>query len=172
MSFCGKPMHTLKKALDNVLEWLTVAAVGILVIDVTWQIITRFVINHPSSWTEEFATFLMMWVGLLGAAVAVNYKVHLGVDFFVLKLPPCWRSGVELFVYLLVALFAVIIMMIGGVQLVQRTLITNQVSPALNWKMGYVYLCVPVSGFFITVYSVIHFVTTMVHFGEKEVVQK
>jgi TRAP-type C4-dicarboxylate transport system permease small subunit len=165
-------INTMKKALDKTLEWLTTAAVAILVIDVTWQIITRFVLNHPSSWTEEFATFLMMWVGLLGAAVAVNYKTHLGIDFFVLKLPGRWRSGVEMAVFLLVALFAVVIMVVGGLELVQKTLITNQVSPALNWKMGYVYLCLPVSGFFIVVYSLIHFGSAVSHLAKKESVRQ
>ena len=161
-------MNAVKKALDKTLEWLTITAVAVLVVDVTWQIITRFVINHPSSWTEEFATFLMMWVGLLGAAVAVNYKAHLGIDFFVLRLPGRLRFGVEMAVYLLVALFATVIMIVGGLELVQKTLVTNQVSPALNWKMGYVYLCLPVSGFFIAVYSAMHFGTAMMRLVKKE----
>lgn len=161
-------INPMKKILDKTLEWLTIAVVGILVLDVTWQIITRFVLNHPSSWTEEFATFLLMWVGLLGTAVAVNYKAHLGVDFFVLKLPEKVRTLVEMLVYLIVALFAIAVMIVGGLELVQRTLATNQVSPALNWKMGHVYLCLPVSGFFITVYSVMHLVATVSQLLKKE----
>lgn len=165
-------MNAVKKILDRTLEWLTIVAVGILVIDVTWQIITRFILNHPSSWTEEFATFLMMWVGLLGAAVAVNYKAHLGVDFIVLKLPDTWRLYVELCVYLIVAVFALSVMIIGGLELVQKTLVTNQVSPALSWKMGYVYLCLPISGFFIAVYSSIHFGSIVLDLFKKASVGK
>ena len=75
-----------KGVLDKTLELLTMVAVAVLVVDVVWQIFTRFVLNNPSSWSEEFSTFLLMWVGLLGAAVAVNRTAHLGVDFFVLKL--------------------------------------------------------------------------------------
>ncbi|MBN1128679.1 MAG: hypothetical protein JXA71_06815, partial [Chitinispirillaceae bacterium] len=55
----------------------------------------------------------------------------------------------------LVTCFAVSVMVVGGLALVQKTLVTNQVSPALNWKMGYVYLCLPVSGLFITYYSLL-----------------
>ncbi|NIX00358.1 MAG: TRAP transporter small permease subunit, partial [Phycisphaerae bacterium] len=53
---------------------------GVLVIDVTWQVITRFVLKNPSSWTEELATYLLIWVGLLGAAVALHRGAHLGID--------------------------------------------------------------------------------------------
>ena len=161
-------MKRAKIILDKTLELLTIIAVGVLVIDVVWQIFTRFVLNHPSSWTEEFSTFLLMWVGLLGAAVAVNRTAHLGVDFLVLKLPTRLRIAGELIVYLLVGAFAVMVMVIGGIELVQKTLVTNQTSPALNWKMGYVYLCLPVSGFFITVYSVLFFGTTLLKLMKKE----
>ncbi|MBN1307911.1 MAG: TRAP transporter small permease [Chitinispirillaceae bacterium] len=154
-------MKHAKIILDKTLELLTMIAVGVLVIDVVWQIFTRFVLNNPSSWTEEFSTFLLMWVGLLGAAVAVNRTAHLGVDYLVLKFPPRLRITVELIVYLLVGTFAVTVMIVGGIELVQKTLVTNQTSPALNWKMGYVYLCLPVSGFFITVYSALFMGTAL-----------
>ena len=154
-------MKQAKIVLDKTLELLTIISMGVLVIDVVWQIFSRFVLNHPSSWTEEFATFLLMWVGLLGAAVAVNRTAHLGVDFLVMKLPSRFKIAVELIVYLLVGAFAVMVMIIGGIELVQTTLVTNQTSPALNWKMGYVYLCLPISGFFITVYSALFFGTTI-----------
>ena len=161
-------MKRIKHLLDKTLELLTMVAVAVLVIDVVWQIFTRFVMNDPSSWTEEFSTFLLMWVGLLGAAVAVNRSAHLGVDFFVLKFPPQTRVVVELFVYLLVGTFAVSVMIIGGTALVQTTLATNQTSPALNWKMGYVYLCLPISGFFITFYSLFFLVTAILKLIKRE----
>ena len=155
-------MKRAKMILDKSLEYLTMGALGILVGDVVWQIFTRFVLNNPSTWTEEFSTFLLMWVGLLGAAVAVNRKAHLGVDFFVLKLSQRGRFAVESLVYLSVTLFAVTVMIIGGITLVKTTLQTNQISPALNLKMGYVYLCLPISGFFITFYSALFLGTSIV----------
>jgi TRAP-type C4-dicarboxylate transport system permease small subunit len=161
-------MKRVKHILDKALELLTMIAVGVLVIDVVWQIFTRFVMNDPSSWTEEFSTFLLMWVGLLGAAVAVNRSAHLGVDFIVLKFPPRLRITIELVVYLLVGSFAVAVMVTGGIMLVQTTLATNQTSPALNWKMGYVYLCLPISGFFIAFYSVFFMVTAIVKLFKRE----
>ena len=45
-------------------------------------------------------------------------------------------------------------MLIGGAQLVNRTLMLGQVSPAMKIKMGYVYLALPLSGFFLVLYSV------------------
>ena len=51
-----------KKILDRSLELLVTVAMTVLVLDVVWQVFTRYVLNDQSSWTEELATFLMIWV--------------------------------------------------------------------------------------------------------------
>jgi TRAP-type C4-dicarboxylate transport system permease small subunit len=143
-----------KKILDKSLEILVTVSMGVLVLDVVWQVLTRYVLKNPSSWTEELATFLMIWVGLLGASVALNRGAHLGIDYLVTKLSPRKALYVALFVFTSIAVFSLLVMVIGGSQLVLRTLITKQVSPALGLKMGYVYLAIPISGLFLVIYSI------------------
>jgi TRAP-type C4-dicarboxylate transport system permease small subunit len=46
-------------------------------------------------------------------------------------------------------------MIVGGMDLVTSNLELGQESPALRVNMGYVYLAVPISGFFLTLYAVI-----------------
>ena len=152
----------IKKGMDTALDSLTAASMAILTIDVTWQVITRFILKNPSNWTEELATFLMIWVGLLGAAVALNRGAHLGIDYFVGKFPVRKRLFTELFAYFCVAFFSVGVMLIGGIRLVSVTLARGQLSPALKIPMGYVYLAVPIAGFFLTLYSVEFFVETLI----------
>jgi len=145
---------SIKKGLDRFLETLTAASMAILTIDVTWQVITRFILKNPSNWTEELATNLMIWVGLLGAAVALNRGAHLGIDYFVGKLSEKKRLIVEVFVYTMVTLFSVFVMIGGGIRLTIITFMFGQVSPALNLPMGYVYLSVPIAGLFLSIYSI------------------
>jgi TRAP-type C4-dicarboxylate transport system permease small subunit len=146
-------LRTLKRALDLLLEALVALVMGVLVIDVTWQVVTRFVLHDPSSWTEELATFLMIWVGLLGASVALKRGAHLGIDYFVSKLSPRKRAATEIFVFAVCALFSAFVLVGGGVALVRDVLEQEQTSAALRIKMGYVYLALPISGFFLTLYS-------------------
>ena len=152
----------VKKTLDRFLETLVSASMAVLTIDVTWQVITRFILKNPSDWTEELATNLMIWVGLLGAAVALNKREHLGIDYFVGKLPEKKRLYTELFVFLVVIMFSVLVMFIGGMRLVSITFMFGQVSPALNMPMGYVYLAIPVSGIFLSIYSIEFFIETWI----------
>lgn len=164
-------MKRVKYILDKSLEWIVIGTVAVLVVDVSWQVLTRFgskvpvlnlILRKPSYWTEELATFLMMWVGLLGSAIALNRGAHLGVDFVTTKLPEKTRTGLEIVTFTLISLFGLLVMMGGGIQLVYRTLSTDQHSPALGLKMGYVYLCLPVSGFFIVFYSTIFLVQRII----------
>ena len=148
----------VKKILDRSLEVLVTVSMGVLVVDVVWQVFTRYVLRNPSDWTEELATFLMIWVGLLGASVALNRGAHLGIDYFVLKLSAKKRLCAELFVFFCVAVFSLLVLVIGGINLVRITLQTNQIPPALGAKIGlkmwHVYLALPISGFFLVLYSV------------------
>ena len=140
--------------MDRFLEVLVTVAMAVLVVDVIWQVFTRYILHDPSTWTEELATFLMIWVGLLGGSVALNRGAHLGIDYFVGKMAEEKAVYVTMFSFLCIATFSLLVLLIGGSQLVQRTLSTNQVSPAMNLKMGYVYLALPISGFFLVLYSI------------------
>ena len=147
-------LTVIKKWLDYSLEILLTVVMAALVVDVIWQVFTRYVMGDPSSWTEELATFLMIWVSMLGASVALYRGAHLGIDYFVGKFSDRKRAIIEAFVFGCIAVFSFTVMFIGGIQLVRITLSMGQVSPALNLKMGYVYLALPISGFFLVIYSV------------------
>jgi len=154
--------RSIKKVLDRSLEVLVMVVVAVLVVDVLWQVFTRFILKNPSTWTEELAIFMLIWVSLLGAAVALNRGAHLGIDYFVGKLSPQKRLYTEIFVFLCVSAFSLTVMVIGGIDLVSSTLKLEQVSPALGVRVGYVYLAVPISGLFLVLYSVIGLIERLV----------
>jgi TRAP-type C4-dicarboxylate transport system permease small subunit len=155
-------LSKIKKILDRFLEVLVSVSMAVLVIDVVWQVFTRYVLRNPSDWTEELATFLMIWVGLLGASVALNRRAHLGIDYFVLKLSPKKRLYTELLVFFAVTIFSLLVLVIGGIDLVRITMQTDQTPPALGAKIGlkmwHVYLALPISGFFLVLYGTEFFI--------------
>jgi TRAP-type C4-dicarboxylate transport system permease small subunit len=155
-------LKSIKKILDRSLEILIMVSMAVLTIDVCWQVFTRFVLKDPSTWTEELAVFMIIWVALLGSAVALSRGAHLGIDYLVGKFPEKIRLCTEIFVFLCIVLFSLCVMIIGGMDLVISTLNLGQISPALGVKIGYVYLAVPISGFFLVLYSVIGMVERLV----------
>jgi len=152
-------LSKIKTVLFKALETVVILLMAVLTLDVMWQIFTRMasgipqsiVAIKPSRWTDELAVMLMIWVALFGASVAFNKKGHLGVDYFVGKLPQKAKVFSELIVYLLTAIFAATCMIYGGIIFVAEN--TRQFSPALDIPMGVVYVAVPVSGFFFLMIS-------------------
>ena len=144
----------IRECLVKLLEWILILLVAGLVLDVLWQVFSRFVLNDPSSWTDELATLLIIWVAMIGASVAFIRNNHLGVDYFVGNLKPRPRLISEILVQVLICLFAVVVLLLGGAKLVMLTLLTEQVSPALLVKMGHVYMALPLSGLVIALTSI------------------
>lgn len=153
-------LRAIRKLIDRFLETLLTVVMAILVLDVLWQVFTRYMNKvfpehiKPSYWTDELATYLMIWVGMLGASVALYRGAHLGIDYFVGKLSSRIRLMTEVAVFAVIALFAGGVMVYGGYILFSDTLEWGQVTPALGIKKGYVYLAVPLSGVFLVIYSV------------------
>ena len=146
-------MKTLRAGIDRVLSVVIGLLMGAMVINVLWQVFTRFVLRNPSSFTEELARYMMIWVGLLGSAYATGKKSHLALDLLTASLKGGRKRASEMFIHSCVLLFALAVMVGGGGRLVWIQLSLGQQSAALQMKLGYVYLAVPLAGVFIAFYS-------------------
>ena len=144
----------ITRVLSTCLQWLLIAAMTLLVVDVVWGVLTRYVGGEQASWTEELARFLLIWVSLLGGAAAFEQKSHLGVDYFVTKFDDSIRDNLKMFSYAIVLFFAISIFVVGGSQVVYNALVLDQTTPALGWKMGLVYLVIPISGVFMVLFTI------------------
>ena len=145
---------TIVAATEKCLRYVLIALMALLVLDVLWQVITRFVMANPSSFTEELSRFLLIWIGLLGSALAYKDGMHLGLDILTKNLTGKNKLYSDLLVHVLVAIFAVVVMIIGGGNLVGLTLLLDQVSASMGILMGYVYVVIPISGALILLYCI------------------
>lgn len=156
-----KLLKTLKEQITKLLNSIVIILVALLVLDVFLGVFSRHIMQHQVKWTEELARFLLIWVVLLGGAVAFGTKGHLGVDYFVEKFHSEAKKTVEVVVHLLVLFFAVSIFIYGGGQVVKDALQMHETTPALGWMMGYVYLALPISGCFMVLYTLENLIETI-----------
>lgn len=143
----------LRMYVDMILEKLLVLLMSILVIDVLWQVTSRYVLSSPSSFTDELAGFLLIWVSLFGAAYVTGRKEHLAIDLLIQKSNPKNKLRLELFIHMVIFIFSFFVLVIGGVWLVYTRFILSVKSAALQLPLGYVYIVLPVSGLIILFYS-------------------
>ena len=147
-------MKTLTGIITRTLSAVLVLLMAVMVLDVTWQVFTRFVLRDPSDYTEELAGFLLIWIGLLGASYAYCVKAHLGIDVLTSKLSGTKKRASEILVAGIVFFFALFLLVIGGWRLVDLTFTLKQISAVMGIPMGYVYLVLPLTGILFMYYSV------------------
>lgn len=143
----------IRNKLDQALEKVLIFLIGVMVIDVLWQVLAGYFPLLPSSFTDELARFLLIWVGLLGAAYATGQKMHLALELIFTRLNENQTHRLRQFIYGLTAVFAVFVMVVGGSRLIFITLSLGQTAPALGIPLGYVYVVLPLSGLLIVYYS-------------------
>lgn len=144
----------MRKLVDKCLERLLMGLMALLVVDVLWQVLSRYVLASPSSFTDELAGFLLIWVGLLGAAYVTGQEGHLAIDLLVRKVDAAWQRRLRALSLLVIALFAVAVMIVGGSWLVYTRFYLGVTSASLQVNLGYVYLVLPLSGLLTAYYAI------------------
>jgi TRAP-type C4-dicarboxylate transport system permease small subunit len=150
-------MKTLHQNLNRTIEFLLILIFSLLVLDVLWQVFGRYVLNQSFSFTEEFARFALIWLTILGAAYLNGRQEHLSMDYWLNKLSPTARAKRLKVIELFMLVFAFIVMVIGGGNLVYTTLRLGQLSAAMQVPLGLVYAIVPVSGLLIMFFSIYNY---------------
>ncbi len=149
-------LGSVRQSVDRALEWFLVGLMSVMVVNVLWQVVTRFLLGDPSSLTEETARYLLVWVGVLGGAYAVGTQVHLAIDLLPSGLDGRRRAVLELFIEACIFVFAASVLVFGGSGLVWLTLDLGQTSAALQIPLGIVYLVLPLSGLLMMFYAALH----------------
>ena len=150
-------MKTLIRILDSVLTKALILLMFALVGSVLWQVFSRYLFASPSSWTEEVARFLLIWISLLGAVYAFRTGMHLGLDVLPKKLSGGSARALKVFTLLMVLMFSIAVLVTGGAALVSLTWELRQYSAVLGLPMAFVYTVIPVAGLLICVYALAAF---------------
>lgn len=149
-------MEIAKRVVDRVLGAFLIAIMGASVVNVLWQVFTRFVLNAPSSFTEELARFLLIWIGVLGAGYAVGQRDHLALELLPEHLEGRTREWLNIAIQGCILVFAIAVLIAGGLRLVYIQLTLGQTTASLGISIGYVYLVLPLSGAVMVFYAIAH----------------
>lgn len=144
---------TLREKIDKILANALIVIMSVMVVNVLWQVFTRYVMGDPSSFTDELARYLMIWIGVLGAAYVSGKNMHVAIDVLPRKFSKPTQKRIRLFVNILIIVFVFSALIIGGLNLVYITYILGQRSPSLQIPLAVVYMVLPLSGALIIYYK-------------------
>lgn len=144
----------MRAKIDQLIEKFLAGLLAILVLDVLWQVISRYILSAPSSFTDELAGFLLIWVSLFGAAYVTGQKEHLAIDLLIQRSGPARRKFLEVFIGVCIVIFSMTVLVVGGAWLVYTRFALEVKSAALEIPLGYVYIVLPIGGILIIYYVI------------------
>ncbi|WP_299604064.1 TRAP transporter small permease [uncultured Aquimarina sp.] len=143
----------MKKIIDTLLEKALVLLFLIMLFSVIWQVFSRFLLQSPSTITDEISSFSLIWLGLLGAAYATGKRLHLAIDLIPSRIIAKKQLFYDGIIQIAVFVFGFLVMVIGGARLCWLTFVFEQKSATLEIPLGIIYLVIPLSGLLVCYYS-------------------
>jgi len=92
----------LIRQIDNILEKIETLSITVLlslmILIAFSQVILRNGFNDGILWGDIFIRQLVLWVGFLGASLAVRESKHISIDFLPHFLPNSWKNYIQFIV--------------------------------------------------------------------------
>lgn len=149
-------MNQLRKILNSILNVLAGVSFLAMVALTCWQVFTRYILQNPSSWSEELVSYLFAWMSLLGASLVVGERGHMNIPILVDRMKPGARKALHIFAEIVACAFAAIILVYGGIQI--TSLAMGQMTSSLGVPIGIFYVVLPLSGMINVVYTILNII--------------
>ena len=163
-------MEGFYRILDKVLGAILIVLVVLMTLSISLEMFNREVLQHillwlfgsSPAWITELSSpvntasqTLLVWLGILGSALALKERAHLGVDALVRLYSKRGKIIIEYFSIILVMLFSVAVFMVGGWMVCQRSIQGGWTMPGFpDWNRAWFYSVLPITGTLILIYSV------------------
>lgn len=149
-------MKALRNLLNTILNLLAGLSLTVMVVLTTYQVITRYIFNAPSTWSEELVGYLFAWSTMFGAAIVSGERGHMNIPILVDKFNPPMRKALHIFAEVIALLFSASILVLGGFQV--SSLAMGQMTSSLGVAIGTFYWVMPVCGIVMVVYSALNII--------------
>lgn len=147
-------MKQLRCVLNRCLNVLAGISFLAMVALTCWQVFTRYILQNPSSWSEELVSYLFAWMSLFGASIVVGERGHMNIPILVERMGKKGRKFFAIFAEIIACLFAGVILVYGGIQI--TSLAMGQMTSALGIPIGVFYVVLPLSGLINIVYTILN----------------
>lgn len=140
----GGHRNLVERFDDGVIRTVEVITAILIVVEIfvlLCGIFTRYVLDNPLVWTDEFASLVFLWLGMLGAVIAVRRGAHMRMMTFVNMLPKRYQALSEP-VALAITLAFLVFMLPHAIAHVQTEMIVT--TPTLQISNAWRALAMPV----------------------------
>lgn len=147
-------MKAFRNGITTALNGLAGISFLAMVILTCWQVITRYLLNNPSTWSEELVGYLFAWMSLLGASLITCERGHMNIPVIVERFDKKIQKGLNCLGELIAFLFSAVILVFGGVRI--TALAMGQMTSSLGVPIGIFYIVLPLCGVLNMIYTILN----------------
>ena len=145
-------LNKIKFVFDKVLEIIGTLTLGIMTVLVVYQVVTRYVFNSPSAYSEILSQYLFVWMIMFGSAYVYGSREHLTIDILKDKFSPKLNMIVEVFTNICLFVFIALVCVYGGYLYTIKCL--PQMDAQLGISKAILYCSLPITGVVTEYYAV------------------
>ena len=147
-------MKALRNVLNKVLNVLAGVSLIAMVLLTCWQVFTRYILQNPSSWSEELVSYLFAWASLFGASLITGERGHMNIPVIVEKMEKGAQKALAIFGELIAFSFSAIILVYGGIEITKLAM--GQMTSSMSVAVGVFYVVLPLCGVLNMIYTVLN----------------
>ena len=136
-------MKKVEKILDTVMRFLMALSMLVLVVFGTWQIFTRWILQNPSTFTDELLRYVLIIAGMIGSAYCFYRDEHLALTLITDKAKGPFKVVLEVFIEACILFFVIYVFIYGGIKLASTA---SNVSSVMRIPMKTLYMIEPICG--------------------------
>ena len=149
-----KFIELIKTSINKVLALVISVLLTVMTLLVLWQVFTRYIMNNPSTFTEELVIIILVWTSFLGAAYAFGTREHMALIFLKNKLTGKKKKALTFFIDIVVLFFVWTILIRGGLKITMGVMATR--TPILRLSKSVIYSSTLVSGIIIAIFQIVN----------------
>lgn len=137
-------MRSFIKVIDKINHWvfnLLAILFGFTAILTIYQVFARYILNDPLVWSEELIKYLMIWIVLLGTAVALRKGLLISVEI-VLHIVPIKIKKVLQIIIIIINFVFLAFLALYGFEIMET--LQGQTTGALDLPVSWTYASIPI----------------------------
>lgn len=138
-------MQRILDCMDRILQKIMIGTMAFMLFFTFIQVVARYLFESSLVYSEELSRYLFVWTVFLGLPVVAKRGGHMAVTALSGRLKGAAARMMSVAAYLVGIVFMAT-MIVQGFEMVQRT--SQQLSPAMEISMSWVYLAIPIGCLF------------------------
>ncbi|EZH67491.1 C4-dicarboxylate ABC transporter permease [Bacillaceae bacterium JMAK1] len=134
----------IRSMIEKVDDVIATIALSLIIVIIASNVFFRFVLSQPLTWSEEISLALFVWLTFIGISSVMKRNEHVGIDYFIRKLPKKWFHFIQWLRWFVLILVTSVVFIYWGFLLMIDT--HWKVTPVLGIDFKLIYVAIPLGG--------------------------